>query len=102
MTFTQIEDAILNGTILKQYPNTGRGESCLIVVIQMYEKIISWFALSKGIDSLLEPDRDGVYRSEIFPGLWLDPATIWTGDLQSMIKTLKKGLDSDEHAAFLK
>jgi len=31
LTFAQIEKALLNGEILEQYPDTGRGESCLIV-----------------------------------------------------------------------
>ncbi len=31
ITFEQIEQAILTGTILEKYPDTGRGESCLIV-----------------------------------------------------------------------
>jgi hypothetical protein len=31
LTFAQVEEALLNGTILEQYPDTGRGESCLIV-----------------------------------------------------------------------
>jgi hypothetical protein len=31
LTFAQIEVALLTGEILEQYPDTGRGESCLIV-----------------------------------------------------------------------
>lgn len=31
LTFVQIEQALLNGEILEHYPDTGRGESCLIV-----------------------------------------------------------------------
>jgi len=31
LTFIQIEQAILNGRILEEYPDTGRGESCLVV-----------------------------------------------------------------------
>ena len=31
LTFTQVEEALLSGEILEQYPDTGRGESCLIV-----------------------------------------------------------------------
>jgi Domain of unknown function (DUF4258) len=31
LTLTQVEEALLNGEILEQYPNTGRGESCLIL-----------------------------------------------------------------------
>jgi hypothetical protein len=31
LTFAQVEEALLNGQILEQYPDTGRGKSCLIV-----------------------------------------------------------------------
>ena len=31
LTFAQIKTAVLDGKILEQYPDTGRGESCLIV-----------------------------------------------------------------------
>jgi hypothetical protein len=31
LTFAQIEEAMLSGAVLEQYPDTGRGQSCLIV-----------------------------------------------------------------------
>jgi len=31
LTLLQVETAILNGEILEEYPDTGRGESCLLV-----------------------------------------------------------------------
>ena len=31
LTLAQVETALLNGKILEDYPDTGRGESCLIV-----------------------------------------------------------------------
>lgn len=31
LTFAQVEEALLLGQILEQYPDTGRGESCLVV-----------------------------------------------------------------------
>jgi len=31
LTFAQVEEALLNGEIFEQYPDTGRGESCLVV-----------------------------------------------------------------------
>ncbi|MFQ5340320.1 MAG: DUF4258 domain-containing protein [Anaerolineae bacterium] len=31
LTFGQVEEALLNGGILEEYPDTGRGESCLVV-----------------------------------------------------------------------
>lgn len=31
LTLMQVEEALLNGEVLEQYPDTGRGESCLIL-----------------------------------------------------------------------
>jgi hypothetical protein len=31
LTLAQVEDALLTGEILEQYPDTGRGVSCLVV-----------------------------------------------------------------------
>jgi hypothetical protein len=31
LTFAQVHEALLNGQILEQYPDTGRGENCLVV-----------------------------------------------------------------------
>jgi hypothetical protein len=31
LTFAQVETALLSGEILEHYPDTGRGESCLVV-----------------------------------------------------------------------
>jgi hypothetical protein len=31
LTFSQVEEALLNGKILEQYADSGRGESCLVV-----------------------------------------------------------------------
>lgn len=44
---------------------------------------------------------DGVYRSEIFPGLWLDPAALTRFDLAAVLQRLQQGLASPEHTAFV-
>jgi hypothetical protein len=31
LTFRQVKEAILSGTMLEHYPDTGRGETCLVV-----------------------------------------------------------------------
>jgi hypothetical protein len=31
LTIAEVEEALLTGRILEQYPDTGRGESCLVV-----------------------------------------------------------------------
>ena len=48
------------------------------------------------------PDPDGLYRSKVFPGLWLDPVALLNEDLNQVIATLDRGLASPEHASFIK
>ena len=46
-------------------------------------------------------DPDGIYRSRIFRGLWLDPAALFAYDLPAIIATVDRGLASPEHAEFV-
>lgn len=71
------------------------------VVAQTYEKRVDWFALREGVYEPLKPDEQGILRSEIFPGLWLQPAAVWSGDLAAILAVLQEGLASPEHAAFV-
>jgi len=71
------------------------------LAVQMYEQRVDWFILREGVYETLTLDEDGVLRSEVFPGLWLQPAALWSGDLATMLAVLQEGLASSEHAAFL-
>ena len=71
------------------------------LVVQTYEKKVDWFILREGVYESLEPDETGILRSEIFPGLWLPPAALWSGDLAAMLAVLQEGLASSEHTAFV-
>ena len=55
---------------------------------------------SQSQDALPNGD-DGVYRSMIFSGLWLDSAAVVQGDLASVLKTLNDGLASASYQAFV-
>jgi hypothetical protein len=48
----------------------------------------------------LRPGPDGIYRSKVFPGLWLDAEAIFSEDLDRLIEVLEQGLATPEHAAF--
>lgn len=43
---------------------------------------------------------DGLLRSAVFPGLWLDAAALFADDLNEIIASLDRGLSSVEHADF--
>jgi hypothetical protein len=40
-------------------------------------------------------------RSEVFPGLWLDPEALVRGDLARVLAVLQQGIASSEHTAFV-
>jgi len=76
------------------------------LVVQMYEQRVDWFVLREGVYELLVPDESnhrllGVLRSEVFPGLWLQPAALLSGDLATLLDVLREGLASPEHTAFV-
>jgi Uma2 family endonuclease len=72
------------------------------LVVQMYEQRIDWFALREGVYESLEPDEKGILRSEVFPGLWLQPKALWSGDLAEMLAVLQEGLAAPKHVDFIK
>jgi hypothetical protein len=45
------------------------------------------------------PSKDYL-RSQVFPGLWLDPKALLNGDLKTVLAALREGLASPEHRAF--
>ena len=64
------------------------------------DRELDWFVLRGGRYERLAPGEDGIHRSEIFPGLWLDAATLVRGDLARVHAVLAEGLASPGHAAF--
>lgn len=68
---------------------------------QAYEQRMDWFVLREGVYEALQPDSDGILRSEVFPGLWLPENALWDGDLARIMATLQQGLASAEHATFV-
>jgi Uma2 family endonuclease len=44
---------------------------------------------------------DGILRSEVFPGLWLDPDALYAGDRHRLRAAVDRGLATPEHAAFV-
>jgi CTP:molybdopterin cytidylyltransferase MocA len=49
----------------------------------------------------VEPDAaDGLLKSVVYPGLWLDKAALLRGDMPAVLAALHRGLASPGHAAF--
>jgi Uma2 family endonuclease len=70
------------------------------LVVEIDPDRIRWFVRRGKRFEELTPDTDGVFRSQVFPGLWLDPRAFYNGDLTRLIEVLAQGLATPEHAAF--
>ena len=71
------------------------------VVWRTEDGAIDWFVLRDGRFVPLDPDTDGVLRSGVFPGLWLDREALLRRDMAAALAVLKDGTDSAEHAGFV-
>ena len=56
------------------------------VVWKTRDRSVAWFALREGRYEPLLPGLDGIIRSEVFPGLWLDPAALIRGDMPTVAR----------------
>jgi hypothetical protein len=72
------------------------------LVWRVYDRAIDWFVLAKGKFNRLSPDSGGVFRSRVFPGLWLDAPALLRRDYTTLSKVLRRGMKSKEHAEFVK
>ena len=83
---------------LRAYRRNGVQE---YIVHRVNDREIDWFVLRHGDYQRLPLDGDGLQKSVVFPGLWLDPAAMVRGDLAGVLQALDQGLATAEHAAFV-
>ena len=62
---------------------------------------IFWFRQEQGVLVPRPIGDDGLYRSAVFPGLWLDPAALLKGDTRRLRAVVELGCATPEHAAFV-
>ena len=79
-----------------------RNEVKEYIVWQVLEQKLDWFILRDGVYKSLIADDTGIIRSEVFPGLWLAVSGLLAGDMTQVLSVLQAGLNSPEHAAFVK
>ncbi|HWE03682.1 MAG TPA: Uma2 family endonuclease [Tepidisphaeraceae bacterium] len=72
------------------------------LVYRAYDGEIDWFILRDGEYKRLAADGEGVYRSEVFPGLWLKADAFIAGDLALVLAVLQRGIASADHGEFTK
>jgi Uma2 family endonuclease len=71
------------------------------LVWRVLEQEVDWFVLRDGQYERMPRDAQGLVRSEVFPGLWLDQAALLRGDLATLLIVVQQGLASSEHNAFV-
>jgi Uma2 family endonuclease len=70
------------------------------LVVSLEEKQLYWFRFPSG--TALKPDRQGIYRSRVFPGLWIDGQALLARDSARIMEVVQRGLAHPSHAAFVK
>ena len=86
------------GAKLRTYERHGVRE---YLIWRVKDKLLEWYVLrDDGFELQSLPD-DGIYRSETFPGLWLNAAAMLQRDGKSVMRVLNEGLATSEHAAFV-
>lgn len=71
----------------------------LAVLLEVGE--VRWHRLVGDNYQLLPCSPDGIIRSVVFPGLWLNVTALLANDLRTLLATLEKGLATPEHAEFI-
>jgi Uma2 family endonuclease len=71
------------------------------VVVAIRQNRVYWFVLRRNKYVELPVGRDGIYRSEMFAGLWLDAAALLHRNRKALRAALQQGLASREHASFV-
>lgn len=70
------------------------------LVWQVTENRIDWWELRSRAYVPLETDPQGIIKSRIFPGLWLDRAAFLRQDFPRVIAVLQQGMQTPEYRAF--
>jgi Uma2 family endonuclease len=71
------------------------------LVWRVFDREIDWFVLRNGQYERLALSPEGCFKSEVLPGLWLDPAALIRGDMVRVAQVAQQGIGSPEHAAFV-
>lgn len=70
------------------------------VVWRVLDRALDWFVLENDQYARL-PSEDGIYRSRVFPGLWLDASALLGGNLLRVFEVVQQGVATEEHRRFV-
>lgn len=69
------------------------------LVLLVQEREVRWFYFP---NDEIRPNREGVSRSRVFPGFWIDIEALLQRDSRRLLEVLEQGLASRPHASFIK
>jgi Uma2 family endonuclease len=69
------------------------------LVLCIEERELRWFDFATG--KMIRATRQGLYRSRVFPGLWIDGAALLNRESRRLVEVVQQGLASPEHARFV-
>jgi Uma2 family endonuclease len=70
------------------------------IVWRVLDEQLDWFRLENGTYVNLGADVDGILRSQVFPGLWLDRVALLQGNMQRVLAVVHQGIQSEDHQKF--
>ena len=72
------------------------------VVVVLRQRIVRWFVRQEGVYREAHAGEGGIFTSTVFPGLWLHGPALLQLDGQQVMDTLRQGLETPAHAAFVR
>jgi Putative restriction endonuclease len=71
------------------------------IVWRVLDQQVDWFCLENGEYVELLANTDGITRSRVFPGLWLDRSALIQNQMKRVMAVLQQGLASDAYGDFV-
>jgi len=71
------------------------------ITVELFGPRMIWRVLENGACFAQALPADGIVRSQVLPGLWLDLAAFWANDRAKRLAVLNAGLASEDHQKFV-
>ena len=72
------------------------------LIVKSKKRQIVWNELVGGKYREIQSGADGLFRSRVFPGLWLNAEALWNCDYAALSAAVQQGTSTPEHAEFVR
>lgn len=90
--------ALDRGPKLRTYERHGVRE---YLIWRVDDNLLEWYVLRDSGFELQPLSKDGIFRSETYPGLWLNASAMLQRDGKAVMTALNDGLSHSDHASFV-